>query len=168
MRIRLGLVIAAGGLLAAGASAQIVPSPPGGGMMRADANHDGTISRAEMIADAQARFAAMDADKDGKVTGDEREAAREAMRAQRPGGGQGGRGGFGGGFGGGGMRGDPDRVVTREDDAQRAGARFDRLDANHDGKLDAAEIAAARPMRGPRGRGDMPPAPPAPPVPAAQ
>lgn len=167
MRIPLGLVIAASGLLAAGAFAQVAPPAPraaGGGLMRADANRDGVISRAEMIADAQARFAAMDADKDGKVTGDEREAAREAMRAQRPGGGQGGRGG---GLGGG-MRGDPDRVVTREEDAQRAGARFDRLDANHDGKLDAAEIAAMRPMRGPRGGGDMPPAPPAPPMPAAQ
>lgn len=156
MRFPLGLVIAATGLLAAGANAQTAASPPphGGGMMRADTDHDGTITRAEMIAEAEARFAAMDTNKDGKVTADERDAAREAMIAQWRGGANGPR------AGGGGMRGDPDRVDTRDDTVRRAGARFDRLDTNHDGKLDATEIAAARPMRGPRpDGGDMPPAP---------
>jgi hypothetical protein len=52
--------------------------------------------------------------------------------------------------------------MTRANALDRAAKRFDRLDANHDGKLDAAELAAARPMRGPRGGGDMPP--PAPPA----
>jgi Ca2+-binding EF-hand superfamily protein len=53
--------------------------------------------------------------------------------------------------------------MTRAETLERAGQRFDRLDTNHDGKLDAAELAAARPMRGPRGGGDTPP-PPAPPA----
>jgi len=150
--------MAASGVLATGALAQTTTAPPpppapGGGMMRADANGDGTITRAEMIAEAEARFAAMDTDRDGKVTATERDAARDARRAQW-------RGGQAGRAGGGGMRGDPDRVVTREETVQRAGARFDRLDTNHDGRLDAAEIAAGRPMRGPRGdAGAMPPAP---------
>jgi len=149
MRIALSLMMAATGLLAAGAIAQSAPpSPPltGGGLMRADADHDGTITRAEMIADAEARFTAMDTNKDGKVTADERDAARAAMMAQWRGGGR-GRGGADGSGGGGGMRGDPDRVDTRDDTMRRAGARFDRLDTNHDGRLDATEIAAARPVR---------------------
>ena len=153
--MRFGLAMASG-LLATGAIAQTMPPapPPGGGMMRLDANHDGIITRAEMVAEADARFAAMDTNRDGKVTPDERDAAREAMRAQR-GGGEGRRGG------GAGMRAGGDREMTRADALDRAGKRFDRLDTNHDGRLDAAELAAARPMRGPRG-GDMsPPAAPA-------
>ncbi|USU08948.1 hypothetical protein NF700_01090 [Sphingomonadaceae bacterium OTU29MARTA1] len=161
MRITLGLVIAASGFLAVGATAQMAappPPPPGGGMMRADANRDGIVTRAEMIAEAEARFTAMDGDRDGTVTAAERDAAREAMRAQWRGGNGGNRGGGprGGGMG---MRGDPDGVLTRAETVQRAGARFDRLDTNRDGKLDAAELAAARPGRGPRGGGAIPPAP---------
>jgi hypothetical protein len=154
--MRFGLAIASG-LLATGAVAQTMPPapPPGGGMMRLDANHDGVVTRAEMIAEADARFAAMDTNKDGKVTPEERDAAREAMRAQWRGGG-GGNGPRGGGAG---MRGGGDREMSRAETLDRAGQRFDRLDTNHDGKLDAAELAAARPMRGPRGGGDT--APPA-------
>ena len=151
--MRFGLALASG-LLATGAVAQTMPPapPPGGGMMRLDANHDGVITRAEMIAEADARFAAMDTNKDGKVTPEERDAARAAMRTRR-GGGEEPRGG--------GMRGGGDRETTRADALDRAGKRFDRLDTNHDGKLDAAELAAARPMRGPRGGDTPPPAPPA-------
>jgi hypothetical protein len=145
--MRFGLAIASG-LLATAAVAQTVPPapPPGGGMMRLDANHDGVITRPEMIAEAEARFAAMDADKDGKVTPAERDAARPQWRG-----------------GGNRPRGGGDREMTRAETLARAGQRFDRLDTNHDGKLDAAELAAARPMRGPRGGGDTPP-PPAPPA----
>ena len=160
MRIPLGFVLVASGFLATGAAAQTTAAPPpppphGGGMMRADANGDGTVTRAEMIAEAEARFAAMDTDKDGKVTPEERQAARATMRSQWRAG-QPPRAG-----GGGMMRGDPDRIVTREETVQRAGARFDRLDTNHDGRLDAAEIAAGRPMRRPRAAdGTMPASPP--------
>ncbi len=54
---------------------------------------------------------------------------------------------------------DGDGVITRQEALAQAGERFDRMDANHDGRLDAAEMAAMR--RGPRsgGRGDMPPPP---------
>jgi hypothetical protein len=167
MRIALALVMAAGGWLGTGAIAQTMapPAPPqhGGGLLRADTDHDGTVTRAEMIADAEARFAAMDADKDGKVTAMERDAAREAMRAQRRDGTGGGGPRGGGGYG---MRGDPDGdgVLTRAEAVQRATTRFDRLDTNRDGLLDAAELAAARSTRGGRA---MPAPTPAPaPVPA--
>ena len=68
--------------------------------------------------------------------------------------------------GGGMMRADAncDGVVTRQEMLDQAGQRFDRLDANHDGKLDRTELErVGRAMRGMRGMGgDMPP-PPAPP-----
>lgn len=51
----------------------------GGPMAMADANKDGNLTKAELTAATQARFARMDVDKDGKLT----PADRAAMRAQR-------------------------------------------------------------------------------------
>lgn len=51
----------------------------GGMMAMADTNKDGAISKAELTAGLEARFAKMDVDKDGKLT----QADRDAMRAQR-------------------------------------------------------------------------------------
>lgn len=68
------------------------------------------------------------------------------------------------GPGGGMVRADTngDGIVTRAEALAEAGLRFDRIDANHDGKLDQAELAAV-PMRRRRG-GDTPSAPPPAPV----
>lgn len=110
------------------AYAQEAPPPPGGPgggmMMRADANHDGIITREEMLADADQRFAAMDANHDGKVTPEEREASRA--------------GGWRGGRGGG------DGDMTLDQQHAQANRRFDMVDANHDGKIDQAEQDAMR------------------------
>jgi hypothetical protein len=61
-----------------------------GGMMgpgmapgMADANHDGTLTQAEFVGAAMQRFDRIDADHDGKVTRDERQAAFKAMREER-------------------------------------------------------------------------------------
>lgn len=54
-----------------------------GGWMKADANGDKAISQAEFVAGALARFDRMDANKDGKVTAEERQAMRQAMRDKR-------------------------------------------------------------------------------------
>ncbi|MCB2077600.1 MAG: EF-hand domain-containing protein [Novosphingobium sp.] len=56
----------------------------GEGMMMkmADTNNDGSISKAEFTTAAMSRFAKMDGNSDGKVTQEERQAARDAMRAQ--------------------------------------------------------------------------------------
>ena len=51
----------------------------GGMMAMADTNKDGAISKAELTAGLEARFARMDVDKDGKLT----QADRDAKRAQR-------------------------------------------------------------------------------------
>jgi len=125
----------------------------------ADTNKDGVVTREEMLAGVQARFKEMDANHDGKVTPEEREAFNAAMRAR-----MGGR-----------MRTPKD--LTLADEQARATRLFDLVDTNHDGKIDAAERAAAakRMMgmrRGPGGwrgqdappppPGDMPPPPPPP------
>lgn len=117
-------------LLAGGAHA----APQRADMLaKADANNDGSITKAEFLADVDARFAKLDANKDGKIA-----------KEERPGGGE-GRGG---------------RMMGRADtngdgaislDEQRAQAirRFERIDANNDGKIDQAERDAARErMRG--------------------
>lgn len=155
MRTAMVLVLAASGLLATGASAQTAPSPAptlvpapapqARGMLRADANGDGTITRAEYVAQAEARIAAMDGNKDGVISPEERAAARQAMWAARRNGDAGGdqAGGYGAPPRGDGARAGG-KSMTRAELIDRATARFDRMDANHDGKLDAAERAAAR------------------------
>ena len=155
MRSVLISMMAAGGLLATAATAQTAPQAPAatprhGGLLRADANGDGTITRAEVVAQAQARFDAMDTNHDGTVTPEERAAARAAMWAKR--GGEAGDAPMAGRGGGGGGR-----SLTRADALARAGARFDRMDTNHDGKLDAAEIAASRAAMHHGRRGGMAP-----------
>ena len=59
-----------------------------------------------------------------------------------------------------------DGVITREEFVAQATQRFDRMDVNHDGKVDQAEMQqVGERMRNMRGMGgDMPP-PPAPPAP---
>jgi len=67
---------------------------PGGAMgmlMMADANKDGTITRAEYDAAVKAHFDKADTNHDGKITRDERRAAFQAMRG-RDGEGMGGMG----------------------------------------------------------------------------
>lgn len=48
-----------------------------------DANKDGAMTQAEFASAALQRFDALDANKDGQVTGEERRAARERMKAER-------------------------------------------------------------------------------------
>jgi len=51
-------------------------------MAKADTNGDQQISKAEFTAAALARFDTADANKDGKVTKEERQAAHKAMRGE--------------------------------------------------------------------------------------
>ncbi|KXU29546.1 calcium-binding protein [Sphingobium sp. 22B] len=166
--------------------------PRGGGMlMMADANKDGAVTKVELTAALEARFARLDANKDGKLDQadrdilrqqrlDERFAAldtdrngqiskaefaaghqgRDGMhdRMGKPGGPDGhgwghrGWGKHGGGQYGGaqGMRGGPgdemkkDGTITKAEFMARPLAMFDKADANHDGKVTADEMKAAR------------------------
>ena len=63
---------------------------------------------------------------------------------------------------------DGDGVITRAEMIAEATERFDRMDTNHDGKLDQAELGAIAAMRHQQRRGlrdgaASPPPPPAPP-----
>ncbi|ATY31262.1 CREC-EF hand family protein [Sphingomonas psychrotolerans] len=132
----LGVPLLAGGAYAAQQAPAPAPQarPMGGDMLaKADTNNDGAVTKAEFLADTDARFARLDANEDGKIS-----------KEERPSGGE-GRGG---------------RMMSRSDtdndgaislDEQRAQAtrRFERLDTNSDGKIDQPERDAARErMRG--------------------
>ncbi|MET3709902.1 hypothetical protein ABIC65_000582 [Sphingomonas trueperi] len=152
----LGASLLAGSALAAQAEPQDGPrGPRRDPLAMADQNKDCIVTRDEMLVSVATRFNAMDANHDGKVTPEE----REAYMAQQ-------RGRMGG-------RMAPKNDLTLADEQARATRMFDRIDTNHDGKIDAAERqAAAQKMMqmrrggGWRGRqgppaGDMPPPPPA-------
>ena len=55
----------------------------GGMLMMADANKDGKVSKAEMTAALDARFASLDHDRDGKLTQQDRELGRKARLDRR-------------------------------------------------------------------------------------
>ncbi|WP_199743096.1 hypothetical protein [Sphingomonas ginsenosidivorax] len=59
------------------------PRGPGAAMMRADANGDGIVTRAEALAEAGVRFDRMDANRDGKIDQAELTAMAEMRRARR-------------------------------------------------------------------------------------
>lgn len=134
---------------------------------------DGAVTRAEAVARADARFAKRDANKDGRITIEDRAAAAKARADRRfamldaDGNGQISRaefdsahakrmarrgergerapGKFGRhGRGGPGFDADRDGVLTREEARAAALARFDRVDANKDGTLTVEERQAAR------------------------
>ena len=59
------------------------PRGPGAAMMRADANGDGIVTRAEALAETGVRFDRMDANRDGKIDQAELSAMAEMRRARR-------------------------------------------------------------------------------------
>ena len=156
MRIFSALMLGAGALVATAANAQQpAPAQPSATrqMPRADSDGDGVVSRAEVLAAAEARFRATDTDGNGVLSTAERDAMRAQWQARRQGGGNNGGGNVGGGGAGRGGRGGGD-VATLAEALQRAGDRFDRMDTNRDGKLDAGERPGRRVgARGPRGGG---------------
>jgi hypothetical protein len=170
-RTILAAVLATAGFAAVAAGPLVAQTAP------APAPQDGpdrTITRDEALAQADARFDRMDANKDGKLD------ATEMMRRQPPmapadgtappppppgdaappppppGGRMMARLDVNG-----------DGVIDRAEFRAQAERRFDRIDANKDGKIDPAERQAARDAmgmrggRGPGAGGDMPPPPPA-------
>jgi Ca2+-binding EF-hand superfamily protein len=98
---------------------------------RADADHDGALSRQELTAFRAAEFDRLDRNRDGVVTRDElpRMARRLAVRRMQTSGGLGL---------------DSPGGVTRQAFMARTDAVFDRLDADHDGRVTRGEVAAAR------------------------
>lgn len=95
------------------------------GFLRADANGDGVVTRAEIETEAETRFARLDTDGDGTMTVAEQVARREAA-AER--------------------RGEPVRQTrppvqqTRVAYVEQARERFNRRDSDGDGRLSGQEL----------------------------
>lgn len=170
----LGATVLAGAAGATQSTPPAAPLPPPPGALAAkgaDANRDGVVTRAEAAADADRRFAALDANRDGTLTRDEMRAARDARRAARqpappPAAGKPGddRPWFGPAGGGRGDRAGKGRDLSQSAFRDRALHRFDRMDADHDGRVTAQERDAFRMTMRARagGTGDAPPPPPPP------
>jgi hypothetical protein len=160
----LGATLLAGTAYAAQQSPSTAPAERamrGDPLTHADANGDGVVTKSEMVADSDARFAKLDVNKDGKISADERQAVKE-RRSERGGKRIGRRGGAMGERMLGRIDTDKDGMISLEEQRVQATRRFDRVDANHDGRLDQAERDAARDkmrsMMGRRGGGMTPPA----------
>lgn len=134
-----------------------------------DVNGDGQLSKEDREARHAQRFAKMDANGDGELTQAEMEAARAARKAERfaradadgngklnqqeaqamhskHGGKRGGKGMRGHGGGMGMMRGadtNGDQMISKAEFTAAAIARFDKADANNDGKVTKEERQAA-------------------------
>ncbi|WP_010216002.1 EF-hand domain-containing protein [Sphingomonas sp. PAMC 26621] len=95
---------------------------PMAGMLRADTNGDGKISRAEADAQAGQRFDRLDLNHDGFLAADEMTGpgARMLGRADA----------------------DHDGKLSRSEYLVQAGNRFDRIDENRDGTITPAEMQA--------------------------
>ncbi|HVY86428.1 MAG TPA: EF-hand domain-containing protein [Caulobacterales bacterium] len=139
------IMIAASLLVLASAGVAAAQAPgggwgPGAMLQAADANHDGTITRAEFDHARADRFASRDANHDGQLSGDE-------MPHWGGGGGQGGQGGGGGMM----MRADAnnDGVISRAEYDAQGDRMFNHLDANHDGSISQDEIQAMQSMMQP-------------------
>ncbi len=105
---------------------------------KADANDDGVVTKEEMLASVQARFARMDANGDGVVNRADRDAKAEQRFAKQDANGDG--------------------EVSLEEmqaaRAERAAKRFARLDTDNSGGISQEEMAQAKAKRGgPDGRG---------------
>jgi hypothetical protein len=142
------LLAAAFAAIATAASAQpgLGREPP-----NPDTDHDGKVTLAEFKAtqgERQARmFARMDANKDGRITQAEADAA--AKRAEAA-----GRTGPGGGPPGGflmRMDANKDGAVTKAEIAAMSERRFETADTNKDGWLSKGELLMMRQRRGPGG-----------------
>lgn len=138
-KLILGLALASSILPAAGAMAQTPPAAERDmasqrphrdgprGIMRADTNRDGVITRQEARAAADRLFAARDANRDGRLTAEELRSRHHARRG-----------------------GEAPRTarmkheLTRADFERKAMRRFDRLDANNDGRVATAEVRQHR------------------------
>jgi len=134
--------------MATTAGAQVGTGRGTAGAIRGDADGDGAVSRAEYQAEVDARFARLDANGDGKL-----DTAEMPMRAI-------GRRDLAATAAAPAPDGSAAGDIPRERFRSAAMLRFERLDGNGDGRIDAAEMDAARPARG-RAQAVPAPTPPA-------
>jgi len=107
----------------------------GHGLARFDRDGNGVVSRDEMRAAASEHFDKVDANKDGRITADEMQAAGRDRASKH--------------FAKKDKNGDG--KLTRDEVAHMPDQVFARIDANHDGALAPDELAAAHQGHGDRG-----------------
>jgi len=121
------------------AAAQTGPTPGQGGgrfaamFAAADANHDGTITRAEFDAARAARFTQMDADHNGSLSASEMPHWGGGAQPAAGGDAQHGRGDANG-----------DGTVSRAEWDAEGARMFSRLDTDNNGSITQAELQAAQ------------------------
>jgi len=128
------LILSACLVVMAASSAQAASRPPGAALDKADANHDGYVTRDEFKASRAAQFARLDRNDDGVATLSEFPRLAKSNRpkartlkavithADR----------------------DGDGRVTRAEFVDGPAPLFDRADRDHDGRLSRDEVAAVR------------------------
>jgi hypothetical protein len=115
--------------------------PPGGGFERADANNDGNITRDEFLARPNEMFAQLDANSNGVIEASERpqrpeRGAQDGERRERPDRPN--------------LDTDGNGTFSRAEFTAMGANKFERLDANDDGRVTQEEARAGRGHR--RGR----------------
>jgi Ca2+-binding EF-hand superfamily protein len=125
------------------ASAQMASTPAPaqakeGHFARLDTNGDGYVDKSEVRGPLAEHFDAIDSDHDGRLSREELKAARAAHGMK---GNKAGKEGKGGGLAM--LDADHDGRVSWAEFSAGIKAHFDRLDANHDGYLDATEARMA-------------------------
>ena len=126
------LISSATALLMAGGVAVAAPGDRG---MRADTNADGAISRAELTASLNSRFAKMDVNGDGQLSAEDRAAKRAERFAKMDGNGDG----------------ELTQAEIESARAERKAKRFARADTDGNGKLSEEEAQAMHGKRGGKG-----------------
>lgn len=135
-RFLLTLAVGAGG---APASDAFAAGPAASEFRAMDANHDGKISGDEHATATKGMFATMDANKDGRVTPAEMDAAHERVTGEKAKTGD--------------MASadkikvidkDGDGVLTAEEHATGSRSMFDAMDTDNSGALTEAELSAGR------------------------
>jgi Ca2+-binding EF-hand superfamily protein len=132
-------VLAAAVAVALASTLAVAQTVPGTGHARPDANGDGVIDRAEAAKFPRLaeKFDQLDKNKDGKLSADERPQHRRGMQGGRKGGERGAQ-----------LKAldtDQDSRISRTEAQSAKGpmaARFDQMDANHDGYLDRSDKQA--------------------------
>lgn len=141
-RYLLALALAGTAISGAAVAGQDGAAGRGGGMPRADTDNDGAISRAEFMAQSEKRFARLDANGDGEISGDELPGRSGLVASADT---------------------NKDGKISKAEYMAQAAARFAKMDANGDGKITPDEMKAMgqrmRDGRGGRGPGMAPPPP---------
>lgn len=126
--------IATAAVLLLSCSVVLAQGRDGAGLERADADHDGKVTRQEYINTRAEQFARLDRNGDGFIDDtDSREGADQSQRGQRVAAAMRGR-----------IDANSDGKISKEEFVNAPTMLFDKFDADKNGELDAKELETAR------------------------